>query len=402
MRAAREDFQFAEPGRHRTDHPSHRQPSRSWLGRKDSNLRIRDPKSRALPLGHAPTCLAAVSPHSTLEKLTLRSGLNYVAQTVSLYDGLTWRQVCLAASRGRAVRVTSIDAGEPSAAARRAAPARDAAARNRPKTAEPLPDIAACDRARRARAPRQSGAISGWRRGHRRLQIVADVAGPGLSPAAASAPAASVAASHQPNASFVLTPNAGHARARPTRAARSASGNSTIAALEAERRAALEKIRHVGAERRRDRRSASRGIARATARPSARSAAAASLLPPPRPACIGIRFARWTATSRGAPRRRAAVQTARPRATTRLRPSVGHAGIVAGRCGTGRGRARERQRVVQRDRLKDRPQLVIAVRPHAEHAQIEVDLRERANRTRMHRPAVIARRADRIGAARRA
>src|SRR5262245_12330991 len=26
-----------------------------WLGRKDSNLRIRDPKSRALPLGHAPS-----------------------------------------------------------------------------------------------------------------------------------------------------------------------------------------------------------------------------------------------------------------------------------------------------------------------------------------------------------
>src|SRR5262245_33031001 len=26
----------------------------AWLGRKDSNLRIRDPKSRALPLGHAP------------------------------------------------------------------------------------------------------------------------------------------------------------------------------------------------------------------------------------------------------------------------------------------------------------------------------------------------------------
>src|SRR5437667_198363 len=28
--------------------------ARSWLGREDSNLRIRDPKSRALPLGHAP------------------------------------------------------------------------------------------------------------------------------------------------------------------------------------------------------------------------------------------------------------------------------------------------------------------------------------------------------------
>ena len=27
---------------------------RTWLGRKDSNLRIRDSKSRALPLGHAP------------------------------------------------------------------------------------------------------------------------------------------------------------------------------------------------------------------------------------------------------------------------------------------------------------------------------------------------------------
>src|SRR5438034_4418452 len=29
-----------------------------WLGREDSNLRIRDPKSRALPLGHAPACVS--------------------------------------------------------------------------------------------------------------------------------------------------------------------------------------------------------------------------------------------------------------------------------------------------------------------------------------------------------
>src|SRR5437870_9245671 len=28
--------------------------AREWLGREDSNLRMRDPKSRALPLGHAP------------------------------------------------------------------------------------------------------------------------------------------------------------------------------------------------------------------------------------------------------------------------------------------------------------------------------------------------------------
>src|SRR5207249_1723550 len=33
-----------------------------WLGRKDSNLRIRDPKSRALPLGHAPPCLSQHRP----------------------------------------------------------------------------------------------------------------------------------------------------------------------------------------------------------------------------------------------------------------------------------------------------------------------------------------------------
>src|SRR5688572_19805614 len=31
-----------------------RRRNEGWLGRKDSNLRIRDPKTRALPLGHAP------------------------------------------------------------------------------------------------------------------------------------------------------------------------------------------------------------------------------------------------------------------------------------------------------------------------------------------------------------
>src|SRR5262245_64648954 len=29
-------------------------PGARWLGREDSNLRMREPKSRALPLGHAP------------------------------------------------------------------------------------------------------------------------------------------------------------------------------------------------------------------------------------------------------------------------------------------------------------------------------------------------------------
>src|SRR6266850_3598131 len=34
---------------------------RAWLGREDSNLRIRDPKSRALPLGHAPMYMGGLA-----------------------------------------------------------------------------------------------------------------------------------------------------------------------------------------------------------------------------------------------------------------------------------------------------------------------------------------------------
>ena len=37
--------------------------SRMWLGRKDSNLRMREPKSRALPLGHAPPCETPLRAH---------------------------------------------------------------------------------------------------------------------------------------------------------------------------------------------------------------------------------------------------------------------------------------------------------------------------------------------------
>ena len=52
VRAARKDLQVAESGCHRVRRRS--EVVSCWLGRKDSNLRIRDPKSRALPLGHAP------------------------------------------------------------------------------------------------------------------------------------------------------------------------------------------------------------------------------------------------------------------------------------------------------------------------------------------------------------
>src|SRR5206468_1587743 len=53
MGAARKHLQFAKPDRHEGITHLTWQPH-EWLGRKDSNLRIRDPKSRALPLGHAP------------------------------------------------------------------------------------------------------------------------------------------------------------------------------------------------------------------------------------------------------------------------------------------------------------------------------------------------------------
>ena len=49
----------------------------------------------------------------------------------------------------------------------------------------------------------------------------------------------------------------------------------------------------------------------------------------------------------------------------------------------GPGPRRAQQRVVQRDRLKDRAQLVIAVRPGAKHTQIEIDLGVRARPHRM-------------------
>src|SRR3990170_4543187 len=56
VRVAREELQLVR----------HRLLVKVWLGREDSNLRIRDPKSRALPLGHAPACAAraprAISP----------------------------------------------------------------------------------------------------------------------------------------------------------------------------------------------------------------------------------------------------------------------------------------------------------------------------------------------------
>ena len=117
------------------------------------------------------------------------------------------------------------------------------------------------------------------------------------------------------------------APAPPTRRGAIDERKQQIAAVEAERCAAFEKVRHVGAERRPRSRAARSGRRRATAAPSARSAAAASLLPPPRPACSGIRFVRSNRRRRAARRGgRPPARPARRRARQIACRSAGHAG----------------------------------------------------------------------------
>ena len=60
----------------------------SWLGRKDSNLRIRDPKTRALPLGHAPPWHPAAHQRRGLRywRSATRSPSARVVQTPSVVE----------------------------------------------------------------------------------------------------------------------------------------------------------------------------------------------------------------------------------------------------------------------------------------------------------------------------
>src|SRR5687767_14308330 len=110
----------------------HKKHGKTWLGRKDSNLRIPAPKAGALPLGHAPTprgpgpraaCSAAWGGN------TYRSRGYSVAATLRAYSRRLRVLVCSDSHPGR----------DRSLAVRRAASARS----NRPKTADPDPDIAA-------------------------------------------------------------------------------------------------------------------------------------------------------------------------------------------------------------------------------------------------------------------
>ena len=187
-------------------HWSHGRPSTSseqpthveWLGREDSNLRIRDPKSRALPLGHAPSRSGAAS--SRPESAAVAGSSPTQAQP----QGAA-RQACpqkVKSSRfhgllatGRARRSYSArrhGAGQraPVAPLRQRLDHAPAAARlrNSPKTADPLPDIAAAT-APASRSAAFSVADFRMTADDRRLEIVDHLGGA----AWATAPAASAA-----------------------------------------------------------------------------------------------------------------------------------------------------------------------------------------------------------------
>ncbi len=120
-----------------------------------------------------------------------------------------------------------------------------------------------------------------------------------------------------------------------------------------------------------------------------RIAAAASLLPPPSPDCSGMRLTIRTVTSRGSPRRPAARHIIAAARHTRFVRSVGHAGSSHSIRNGPRVRTK-RQRIVHRERLKHGPQPVIAVGPHAGHAQGEIDLCAGLHRHGCRRSALLA------------
>ena len=154
-------------------------------------------------------------------------------------------------------------------------------------------------------------------------------------------------------ASLVLTPKSG-STSTTHHGGRSAMRRSAIAAPETEGGAASRG--RTARPRRASPRSApgaQRRSSRARARRARSSAAAASLLPPPRPACSGIRLSRWTRTPRGAPRRPPARHTRSAARQTRLVRSTGTPDRL--QSNLERPAAwREGQRIVQRQRLKRR------------------------------------------------
>ena len=357
-------------------------------GRKDSNLRIRDPKSRALPLGHAPPiplALDMTSRHFTtsLEEASLRSGQitrGAIAKCI--------RRAYFRASTGRDKRRCSALESVLVRRTRRPWPTSASAAAsalerraNRPKTAEPLPDIAAGE------APcRRSSSIScadlrvtGDDRG---LEIVRAADGP--EPDADPERSACV----RRRRIRLIEPTIRILGRDPERrcgdddpAARAiGERRQDIPPARAPGRPALQKERHVGAKRRGHRPQLASVVRRTRqSRVNARQRGGRV-----RAAAAEARR-RSESASRCAHARRPASRFARtPRHTndaarSTMLPSTGQAGSSDSMT-IGPRLPRERQDVVERNRLKGRAKVVIPAGQAADDAQVEVDLGERAHR----------------------
>ena len=226
-------------------------------------------------------------------------------------------------------------------------------------------------------------AISRMPRGDGRLQIVA-WSHPRLAcrPARTRLASPPVASLHPTSREGVHRAHAEVAAARaPPMRRRVAERKQTIAALDAEVRATLEKERHVGAERRGQQAQARASFTPTTARTrAARRPRRCCRRPAPPAAESASRAARAT------PLRLTSPAACAPHLLGGLPDQVAAIDrtrrIVAPRSENGvRRRAREREQVVERERLKRRSEIVVTVGPHTKHAQRQIDLRERLRAT---------------------
>jgi hypothetical protein len=219
---------------------------------------------------------------------------------------------------------------------------------NSPKTAEPLPDMAASAAPARLSAV-TSRAISGCFLTTTGWRSLRECRGPW--------------ASHHAKAFFVLTPNEGMTRTTHARGA-SMSGNSTSPRPKP---STVPPSKKYGTSAPSDGAIArTRATSTRHSRPSARRAAAASLL-----GQTNRQIARSAAAAGGLPQ----VRGGAPDQVG----VVGRAARIVAREPKTPANAADCERVVQRDRLKDGPQLVKAIGSQAEHVQRSVDFRERAN-----------------------
>src|SRR5574341_2063977 len=99
-----------------------------WLGREDSNLRMRDPKSRALPLGHAPIAVR-------------RAGVAVAQCSPASLEDRRARPHDRGATIGFAGSVVAAAAKAPWVRARAARPSAADASGTTANTEAPLPDM---------------------------------------------------------------------------------------------------------------------------------------------------------------------------------------------------------------------------------------------------------------------